>query len=285
METGLRWNLDGARPDVLYVFFTEDHICLSGQEVAAFPLPVYRQPLFLLPMGQKKLQRFEAIKSFPNVLQYPEGMAGNWDQFFSNRQPITLELACGKGEYTVGLARMYPARNFIGVDLKGNRIYIGARKCLEEKIANAAFLRTQIDQISQYFSAGEVEEIWLTFPDPQLRISRAKKRLTHPKFLRLYQRFLKPGGVIHLKTDSPVLYEFTRLVIELYGLPTMAAIDDVYSKGDIPGELLIKTHYEGLDIAGSNKVHYLAFSLPAKPLSDIDHILQETTRRNEESLG
>src|ERR1700744_2923858 len=111
-------------------------------------------------MGQKKLIRFEAIKSFPNVLQYPEGMAGQWAGFFKNYKPLTLELACGKGEYTVGLALMYPHRNFLGVDLKGNRIYIGAKKCLEEKITNAAFLRTKIDQVDHYFAPNEVEAIW-----------------------------------------------------------------------------------------------------------------------------
>lgn len=166
-------------------------------------------------MGQKKLIRFEAIKHFPNVLQYPEGMAGKWAAFYKNDYLLTLELACGKGEYTVGLARMYPERNFLGVDLKGNRIYIGAKKCLEEHITNAAFLRTKIDQVNQYFARNEVAEIWLTFPDPQLRKSRARRRLTHPKFLRLYQQFLQPGGLIHLKTDSPVLYTFTKWVIEL----------------------------------------------------------------------
>lgn len=117
-------------------------------------------------MGQKKLIRFEAIKSFPNVLQYPEGMAGQWGKFFKNDHPLTLELACGKGEYTVGLARMYPDRNFLGVDLKGNRLYIGAKKSLEEQITNTAFLRTHIDKITNYFAPNEVKEIWLTFPTP-----------------------------------------------------------------------------------------------------------------------
>ena len=236
-------------------------------------------------MAQKKLQRFEAIKSFPNVLQYPEGISGRWHDFFKNEHPITLELACGKGEYTVGLAKIHPGRNFIGVDLKGNRIYVGARKCLEEKITNAAFLRTQIDKIDSYFSAGEVEEIWLTFPDPQLRTSRSKKRLTHPKFLRLYQRFLRPGGVVHLKTDSPVLYDFTKFVIELYSLATLGDLDDIHSKKDLSRELQIKTHYEGLDIAGSKRVHYLSFALPAEVLPDRDAILQDTIRIHEETIG
>src|ERR1700730_506101 len=159
-------------------------------------------------MGSKKLQRFEAIRSFSNVLQYPEGMAGKWNVFFKNNNPITLELGCGKGEYTVGLSTLYPDKNFIGVDLKGNRIYSGAKESLKNNLDNAAFLRTQIDKIDSYFSTCEVSEIWITFPDPQLRTSRAKKRLTHPRFLRLYQSILKPGGVVHLKTDSPSLFYF-----------------------------------------------------------------------------
>jgi tRNA (guanine-N7-)-methyltransferase len=235
-------------------------------------------------MGHKKLIRFEAIKSFSNVLQYPEGTAGRWAAFFGNDHPLTLELACGKGEYTVGLAKMYPHRNFLGIDLKGNRIYIGAKKCLEENIRNAAFLRTQIDRIADYFTSGEVGEIWLTFPDPQLRLSRSKKRLTHPKFLRLYQKILTPGGLIHLKTDSPVLYHFTRLVTELYHLPLLEDSDDIHS---VPtkDELQIRTHYEGLDIARSSRVHYLCFSLPGADLPRLDELLQEKIRITEPLLG
>jgi tRNA (guanine-N7-)-methyltransferase len=227
-------------------------------------------------MGHKKLIRFEAIKGFPNVLQYPEGMAGGWMAFFCNDHPLTLELACGKGEYTVSLARMYPDRNFLGVDLKGNRIYIGAKKCLDEKIPNAAFLRTQVDLIASYFRRDEVSEIWLTFPDPQLRRSRARRRLTHPKFLRLYQQILIPGGLIHLKTDSPVLYTFTKWVIELCELPLLEDSDNIYKDGvSVRDELKIKTHYEGLDIAGSKRVHYLCFALPGDPLPNIDALLHQ----------
>ena len=136
-------------------------------------------------MGQKKLQRFAELETFSNVLQFPQGMPGQWEQHFGNSHPITLELACGKGEYALGLARLYPGRNFIGVDLKGNRIWVGARQAIREGLTNVAFLRTQIDLIHQYFAPAEVSEIWITFPDPQLRLSKAKKRLTHPKFLRL----------------------------------------------------------------------------------------------------
>jgi tRNA (guanine-N7-)-methyltransferase len=220
-------------------------------------------------MGQKKLIRFEAIKSFPNVLQYPEGMAGQWGAFFKTAQPLTLELACGKGEYAVGLARMYPDRNFLGVDMKGNRIYIGAKSSLEEKLTNAAFLRTHIDKIATYFQPGEIHEIWMTFPDPQLRKSRATRRLTHPKFIRLYQRILVPGGKIHLKTDSPILYQFTKWVIEMHGLNLLQDIDDVHAGNPTP-ELQITTHYEALDIAKSKKVHYLCFTIPDGPLPDHD---------------
>lgn len=236
-------------------------------------------------MGQKKLMRFEAIKSFPNVLQYPLGMQGNWNSFFKNHNPVILELACGKGEYTVGLAALYPHHNFIGVDLKGNRIYIGAKKCLDQNFNNAAFLRTHIDKINNYFSAGEVSEIWITFPDPHLRISRAKKRLTHPNFLRLYQQILKPGGVVHLKTDSPVLYKFTLLVIEMYGLQLLESDDDVYAKENVKDDLKIKTHYEKLDIAQSNRIHYIRFQLPLQPLSNIDKQLLERVRENEEEVN
>lgn len=232
-------------------------------------------------MGQKKLQRFAELETFPNVLQYPEGMAGKWKEFFHNSHPITLELACGKGEYAVGLGRLFPDRNFIGVDLKGNRIWVGAKKALTEKLTNVGFLRTQIDQIGKFFAPGEVQEIWLTFPDPQLRTSKARKRLTHPKFLRFYQQILAPVGYIHLKTDSPSLYRFTKWVIDLYELPLVQDIDDVYAQEKVSDVLQIKTHYEGLDIAASNKVHYLQFGLPATTLPDKEEELKNLLREEE----
>jgi len=231
-------------------------------------------------MGQKKLIRFEAIKSFPNVLQNPEGMQGNWPAFFKNDNPLTLELACGKGEYTVGLANMYPGHNFIGIDVKGNRIYIGAKTCLESNISNAAFLRTQIDRLPSYFAKNEVAGIWLTFPDPQLRKSRVTRRLTHPKFIRIYQHILRPGGRIHLKTDSPVLYQFTKWVAELYHLQILEDIADI-SAVPINDELKIRTHYENLDIAQSNRIHYLCFTLPETPLPDHDSQLLEKVKNEE----
>lgn len=212
-------------------------------------------------MGHKKLIRFEAIKQFENVLEYPENMQGNWHAFFKNNNPITLELACGKGEYSVGLGSMYPNRNFIGIDIKGNRIWRGAKTAIDEGLTNVAFLRTEIDKINLFFAANEVSEIWITFPDPQLRTGKAKKRLTHPKFLRFYQQLLQPNGLIHLKTDSPDLYQFTKTVIHLYELELLVDYNDAYAVPNIQQELKIKTHYEKLDIAKSNRIHYLQFKL------------------------
>lgn len=218
--------------------------------------------LHLHTMAQKKLKRFGEIKTFSNVLEYPENMNGQWHEFFKNKNPIILELACGKGEYTTGLAQLYPKKNFIGVDIKGNRLWVGAKFALNNHLENVAFLRTQIDKINQYFAQDEIDEIWITFPDPQLRFSKTKKRLTHPKFLRLYQQILKPGGKIHLKTDSPDLYNFTKLVIKMYHLHTITDIDNVYKEENISPELKIKTHYESLDIAKSDCIFYMHFSLP-----------------------
>jgi tRNA (guanine-N7-)-methyltransferase len=236
-------------------------------------------------MGQKKLIRFAAIQTFPNVLQHPEGMAGKWGTFFEKDQPLTLELACGKGEYSVGLGNMHPELNFLGIDIKGNRLYIGAKKALEIPLTNVGFMRAQIDAIDSYFSPGEVSEIWLTFPDPQLRASRAKKRLTHPKFLRKYQSILQHGGSIHLKTDSPVLYTFTKKVIELFGCTLVKSYDNVYAEAKEAELLQIKTHYEGLDIAQSGKIFYLQFKLPGEPLPLIDEELKNWVFETEFNSG
>jgi len=234
-------------------------------------------------MGQKKLQRFAELKSFPNAFEYPEGMKGNWHSHFRNDNPITLELACGKGEYAVGLGRGHSNKNFIGVDIKGNRMWVGAKKALQDNLHNVAFLRTQIQKLEDYFSPGEVSEIWITFPDPQLRHGKAKKRLTHPRFLRLYQQLLPANGVIHLKTDSPDLYEFTKTVIDMAGLTLHADLDDVYASANIDDDLKIKTHYESLDIAQSNRIHYLQFALD-KPLPlSLDEQLKKLSGEEENS--
>ncbi len=234
-------------------------------------------------MAQKKLQRFADIKTFKNVLEYPENMQGKWNSFFENENPIVLELACGRGEYTVGLSTLYPTKNIIGVDVKGNRMYIGAKKCLENNLTNAAFLRTQIELIPNYFAAGEVDEIWITFPDPQLRTSKAKKRLTHPRFLRLYAQLLKQGGCVHLKTDSPKLFLFTKRVIELFDLFLVEINNDIYANKESNPALTIKTHYESLDIAQSKRIHYLQFKLTS-PLTNLnDNQLQEILKNEEKA--
>lgn len=236
-------------------------------------------------MAQKKLLRFSQLKTFLNVYDNPVQMAGKWKEVFKNDNPIILELACGRGEYTVGMAQMHPDKNFIGVDVKGNRMYIGAKKCLEQNLHNATFLRTFIDKIAEYFTPGEVDEIWITFPDPQLRTSKAKKRLTYPRFLRLYQQILKPCGKVHLKTDSPHLFTFTKTIIDKYELQLLEECEDVNHLSQMP-ELKIKTHYEALDIAGSKKIFYLCFKVEGKINYD-DHLLQEylKTVENQEEIN
>ena len=212
-------------------------------------------------------------------------MQGRWAQHFGNTNPITLELACGKGEYAVGLAALHHERNFIGIDLKGNRKWVGAKRAIENKLGNVAFVRAQIDQLADYFGSQEISEVWITFPDPQLRLSRAKKRLTHPKFLRVYERILQPGAFIHLKTDSPDLYQFTKKVIELYGLRTHVDYDDVYSVDNLNQELQIKTHYEALDIAATASGSNDASSGKCWPIGMAVHPLLPSRREHDRALS
>jgi tRNA (guanine-N7-)-methyltransferase len=233
-------------------------------------------------MAQKKLKRFAEIKTFGNVLEYPENTAGRWNEYFKNDYPIILELACGKGEYATNLAQLNPQKNYIGVDIKGNRIWVGAKYALDNKLINVAFLRTQIHKIDTYFIKNEVEEIWIPFPDPQLRISKAKRRLTHPRYLKLYQNILKTGGKIHLKTDSPDLYIFTKTVINLYKLGLILDIDDVYKQEPASPELNIITYYERLDIAKNKRVFYLCFSLPEIIIDADDELDNILKKKNEE---
>jgi tRNA (guanine-N7-)-methyltransferase len=253
-------------------------------------------------MGQKKLIKFAAIKAYENVLEFPQDMQGKWAAFFDalkkSTAPIeitnleildqavvsnastklTLELACGRGEYAVGLGRMFPEQHFIGIDLKGNRIWKGASIANKDGLKNVAFVRSQIELTSNYFAKNEVDEIWITFPDPQLRWSKAKKRLTHPKFLRLYQQFLKKDGIVHLKTDSPLLYHFTLKVIELYDLDLIYKTDHLYTEQTIDPRCLIKTYYEGLDIAQSNKIHYIQFNIGKDLPLELDEVLKEAIK-------
>jgi tRNA (guanine-N7-)-methyltransferase len=220
-------------------------------------------------MAKKKLERFREIKTFPHVFEFNHHeivcgfpMAGHWnEQFFHNANPITLELGCGKGEYTVGLGNRWPQTNFIGVDLKGNRIWVGAKQSLDNKMNNVAFLRSRIDFIDYCFGPEEVSEIWVTFPDPQPQKTRERKRLTSLRFLERYRKFLKPGGLIHLKTDSSLLYEYTLDVIRENKFTLLHHTDDLYSNSSQFAKELteIKTYYEGIFSAKGFKICYIQF--------------------------
>ena len=219
-------------------------------------------------MGKNKLKKFSELESFRCVLQYPrekllkEGfpLKGKWNEtFFNSSGPITLELGCGKGEYTVGLALKEPDGNFIGVDIKGARIWTGAKEIEQNKIPNAAFIRTEIENINNFFSAGEVDNIWITFPDPQMQ--KVRKRLTSTRFLKLYSEFLKDKGVIHLKTDSPFLYEYTKRLIEHNGLELLRITDDLYGSGQEDAATAIKTYYESQWLSRGKKIKLISFRL------------------------
>lgn len=217
-------------------------------------------------MGQNKLQRFAEILEFSNVFQFPEDKAGKWNEFFNNNNPITLELACGKGDYAVGMAELFPNKNFIGVDIKGNRMYVGAKYALKTGLNNVAFLRTHILELEKYFAVNEVEEIWITFPDPFLRASKEGKRLTSPRFLSIYQRLLPKGAKINLKTDSTELYEFTLETIAEQGCQIVENIANVYENGHPEGLLGIQTFYEKNHLLDGRIIKFVSFTLPDHPI-------------------
>ena len=244
-------------------------------------------------MAKGKLEKFAEMETFSNVFQYPFAvisqtdfpLCGRWhEDYFHNENPIVLELGCGKGEYTVELARMYPDRNFIGVDIKGARMWTGAKAALAEGLGNVAFLRTNIEMIDRFFAAGEVSEIWLTFSDPQMKNPR--KRLTSTYFLNRYRQILADGGIINLKTDSDFLFTYTQLTVEKNRLPLLFSTTDLYHINDNDNEnendnvnvnvndnanglddatqqiLGIKTHYEKMWIERGLNIKYLKFRLP-----------------------
>lgn len=214
-------------------------------------------------MGKDKLRKFAEIATFDNVLQLDEGkvMKGQWArQHFGNENPIVLELACGKGEYTVNMARLFPNRNFIGIDYKGNRIWMGAKAALEEGIGNVAFLRIQIEEILEYFEAGEVSEIWITFPDPQPQKSRIKKRLTFPRFLEKYKIITSEGANTHLKTDSDSLYAYTLETLASLDIHPEAQTTDLYHSDLVSEVLSIKTYYEKKYLAVDKNINYVKWS-------------------------
>jgi tRNA (guanine-N7-)-methyltransferase len=221
-------------------------------------------------LGKNKLARWAEMKaydhviepSFEDVFNKDYELKGNWHNgWFRNNNPIVLELGCGKGEYTVGLAEKYPDRNIIGIDIKGARIWKGAKETFLKKIPNVAFLRTRIEFITSFFAAGEVDEIWITFPDPQLKKKKEKKRLPGPYFLNLYRQIIKQGGIIHLKTDCKELYEYALSLVKKNNLEIITSSPDLYL--DFPGnELLsIRTHYEEIFLSQGTPITYLSFRL------------------------
>ncbi|MEL6638247.1 MAG: tRNA (guanosine(46)-N7)-methyltransferase TrmB [Bacteroidota bacterium] len=228
---------------------------------------------------RNKLQKFAEILAFPHVyenfnpkapqLTGKDGaivdLKGKWaSAHFGNDRPITLELACGRGEYTLQLARKYPQRNFIGVDIKGARIWKGASMALAEGLHNVAFLRTRIEQVDLFFAPDEVSEIWITFPDPFL--GKSNRRLTAPRFIERYRRFLRPDGLCHLKTDDPTLFEFSVATLrDLPGVDILYQDEDIYAKPLPTPELDFKTYYEALHLRDQKTIKYLRFRLSSIP--------------------
>lgn len=214
-------------------------------------------------MGKDKLRRFAEVSTFSNVVQLDAGKPykSKWaSEFFKNNNPVVLELACGKGEYTVNLGRLFPQKNFIGIDYKGNRIWRGAKTALEDGVSNVGFLRIQIETILDYFADGEIDEIWITFPDPQPQISREKKRLTSPRFLEKYKRILKHKGHVNLKTDNDGLHAYTYEKIDELGLKLVVKTEDLYKSEYADEVLSIKTYYEKKYLQDNKNINYLKFS-------------------------
>ncbi len=224
-------------------------------------------------MSKNKLQKFKEMEAFDRVYQpaFEEvykvdyALKGRWaEEAFHNNNPITLELGCGKGEYTLNLAMRFPERNFIGMDIKGARIWKGAKTANALNLKNVAFLRTRVELIQSFFSPGEVEEIWVTFPDPQLKKKRNKKRLTSSRFLNLYRNFLTDMGTINLKTDSDILYQYTKELVMHNKLNILKQSDDLYRSGFDDDILSIKTFYENQFLNEGSRITYISFQLPSQ---------------------
>ncbi len=222
-------------------------------------------------MGSKnKLKRFRENETFDNVYQPTrdeliEGslmQRGRWNEVFKNDHPLVLELGCGKGEYSIGLARRFPEKNFIGIDIKGARFWRGAKTALEEGISNVAFVRTQIELIDKVFAPGEVDEIWITFPDPQIKYKRTKHRMTNAQFLELYKRILKPGGLMHLKTDSEFMHGYTLGLLHGLGCEVLYANHNIYRNEGAPSEVTeIQTFYESQYLEVNKAITYIRFKI------------------------
>ena len=232
-------------------------------------------------MGKNKLKKFAEMETFHNVFQCGARecvedspvvtMRGKWRElYFHNNNPIVLELGCGRGEYTVGLAQRDPNKNYIGIDIKGARMWAGAKQAELAGIKNVAFLRTNIEMISNFFSPDEIDEIWITFPDPQMK--KATKRLTSTFFMQRYRQLLRPDGIIHLKTDSPFLYTYTQAMVKENHYPILVDTDDLYSEeavrtlGDKANEArMLQTHYENQWLDRGLTIKYIVWQLPADP--------------------
>ena len=226
-------------------------------------------------MGKNKLKKFAEIEVMDCVLQFPREVViskgfpykGEWnDKIFKTPHPIVLELGCGKGEYTVGLAKAYPEKNFIGIDIKGARIWTGAKQVMTESIPNAKFRRAEIENIDNFFAENEADEIWITFPDPQMQ--KPRKRLTSSRFLQKYSKLLKDGGIVHLKTDSPFLYEYTRRLVLKNGLEILEDTPDLYGEGEADPVKSIKTFYESQWLSRGKSIKLISFRLFKKPLEE-----------------
>jgi len=219
-------------------------------------------------MGRNKLEKFAENKTFPNFFDVDYQsiknadfqLKGNWKkEFFKNNNPIVLELGCGRGEYTIGLAEKYPDKNFIGIDKKGARVWKGCKYSIENEMKNVAFVRTQISYVTHYFDKDEVSEIWLTFPDPQPKRTKKNKRLTSPLYLDFYKKIIQPNGFIHLKTDNESLFEYTQEVINDFQYKIIDNKSDIYSHNQMDEDTLIETYYEKKWKSQGHKIYYIKF--------------------------
>lgn len=210
-------------------------------------------------MSKNKTEKFREFDSFPNTLDFQNETAGKWKEIFGNENPIVLELACGKGDYTIGLAKLFPDKNFVGIDIKGNRLWRGAKTAVEENLNNVRFLRIQIDFIEKYFEENEVSEIWITFPDPQPQ--KARKRLTSSVFLKRYRNIARNHCTINLKTDSDLFYESTLETIASEGLEIIENIPNVYTQAEVSEIMEIKTFYEKIWLEMGRTIKFLKFKL------------------------